>query len=131
MIDLSGHTITITLPLRLCMVEIRRDLDGFTLMVVHESGWISNSELIPISGYALSDANAHGDAAQHQVSPSVLPEEYLATFPMVSTMDLRNLPAQFYGDPAGIIATFEFAKGERYHVSVVGSLMIETVVIVH
>lgn len=120
-ITLASHTITLSPPQRLLMLEISQS--GQRLFtILHESGYEDKStfELL-----GTSEATGKHNATGVNMMPSLVPKAFLDAIPAVDKLDLRALPLQYNilsNDPSG---QFTFEPGTSYSVVLLSEFLVE------
>ena len=120
-ITLASHTITLSPPQRLLLLEIRQS--GQRLFkVLHESGYEDEStfELLATSG-----ATGKHNVTGVNVMPSLVPKAFLDLIPAVDKIDLRALPLQYYILSNGLSDQFTFEPGISYSVVLLSEFLVE------
>jgi len=120
-ITLASHTITLSPPQRLLMLEILQSSQRL-FKILHESGYEDEStfELLTISG-----TTTKVDLTGVNVIPSVLPKSFLDAIPAVDKLDLRALPLQYNVLPNGRFEQFTFEPGASYSVVLLSEFLLE------
>lgn len=126
-IELHDHQIRLEPPQLLAMIEVVRLTDGFSFMVLHESGHVIEDEPQAIELPAtpevmrwIENLQCESNVAASSVSGRQLP--------IVEVIDLRDLPEQYRLVPERLPQDFEFPAGEDFRVFVIGQEIAETVV---
>jgi len=125
--ELADQTITISPPQRLLLLQltsIPREVDG-ELKILHVSGHEDET------GFELiwkSPTQSYLSHPPVSVVPSLVPRRYLDTIPLVATLRLRDLPAEYRSLPMDLAARFRFRAGRNYSVFMLSEVLLETTI---
>ncbi len=123
-IELADQTITINPPQRLLLLEVTsipRELDG-VLKILHVSGREDETDFELIWKTPTQSDLSHPPDG---VVPSLVPRRYLDTIPLVATLRLRDLPAEYRSLPMDLAARFRFRAGHNYSVIMLSEVLLE------
>ena len=123
-IRLRGHMVMLEPPQHVATLGIAHDRDGRFF------------ELMPATAEEMDGGEAvlqrlpqpAPSAAASEVGSGIA-ARYLDRFPQVSEIDLAHLPEHYKRSLASNVAYFDFVPGERYVVSLVSELTLQTVVV--
>jgi len=107
-------------------LEIERGSDRALLKFFHRSGDESDDGVAMLRKMPSLFASTR-PIAEEYVGPGIEPR-YLDRLPLVAEIDLRNLAGQYYRSSSSTVDYFDFTPGERYAITVVSELIVQTVV---
>ena len=121
---LLKHRVVFSQPLRLLMLEVRREVDGLTVSVLHPSGHEIDLRFEPVK---LVGQLGRGTALNG--IPLELLRESLTTLPMLEEVDIWHPPSGYRVTPADSVGKFHFKAGERYGITLLGETLLEATVV--
>lgn len=123
-IRLHGSRLTIDPPQHLAMIEVKRLSDGFVFKILHESGHESdNDEIVEVS-LPLSAIDQWVELAR--ANERVAGEG--KKFPVISEVDVRNLPPEYKVSSSSPLSQFEFVTDQKFSIFLIGDEMVEEVI---
>jgi len=124
-IRLEGQKVQFDPPQHLAMLEIVRQSDGASMMVLHKMGAETESDFRLV--WRSPDLSAPERVGDDGFEMPGVPQVFLSAFPLVEEVDLREPPPD-YRKLAHSVA-FELAAGERYSVLMVSGVMVQAVLV--
>jgi hypothetical protein len=120
-ITLASHTITLSPPQRLLMLEILQSSQRL-FKILHESGYEDEStfELL-----ATSETTTRHNLTGLNMMPSLIPKSFLDAIPAVDKLDLRALPPQYSILSNGRFEQFMFEPGTSYSVVLLSEFLVD------
>jgi hypothetical protein len=122
-IRLHRHSVSFDPPQRVATLEIEHGQDGSILELMPADGEETDGVAV-LQRLPRSPSSSAGE----QVGPGI-PPPYLDRFPQVGEIDLANLPSDYKRTSVSNVTCFDFLPGERYVVTLVSDVTLQTVVI--
>jgi hypothetical protein len=123
-IRLHRHSVSFDPPQRVATLEIEHGQDGRILELMPADGEETDDGVAVLQRSPSSPSSSTGE----QVGPGI-PSPYLDRFPQVGEIDLANLPSDYKRTSGSNVTCFDFLPGERYVVTLVSDVTLQTVVI--
>jgi len=121
-VRLHGHRVSFEPPQHLATLSIEREVDGSVLEVMTASAEEVDDGLAVLRRLPTS-APAAGTENEPHITPGIA-AAYLTNLPLVTEIDLTNLPAELKRSSTSSIETLKFEPGERYRVTLVSEVIL-------
>jgi hypothetical protein len=117
-ITLSRRIIRIEPPQHLLLLEITRQLDGFSFKVAPASA-------VETSGFSLISRSAVSALPREASQLETIATAVAARFPLISEIDISSIPEAYKIMPASVASLIMFSPGDQYAVTVVSDAVHE------
>lgn len=117
---LSQHTIMLSPPQRLLLLEVTSEKHGFCFRLF-PAGGVEVTGMRLVSKTPVRPASAGADETEFAaLNSSAMIHRLSEMFPQLTEIDLRNVPKGYSVSFGHVASPFSFESGERYFISGVG-----------
>jgi hypothetical protein len=123
-VRLSGHRVTFDPPQHVATLSIEREADGRVVELMPASSEEVDDGVAVLQRLPLLPGHTSGSEETLHITPGIA-APYATRLPLVSEIDLANLPNDYKRSSASNIEVFDFTAGGRYRVTLVSEVILQ------
>jgi hypothetical protein len=128
-IRLHDHRVSFDPPQHVATLAVEHESDGRVLELMPATGDESDDDGVAVLRRLPPSSSAPRRAIENERSGPGIDTRYLDRFPLVSEIDLANVPSYYKRSSMSNVTSFGFVPGERYAVTLVSEITLQAVVI--